>query len=134
MWSKTPNAKWPKDKIPTAEESESGDPRFIRTQFNVLLKETKPNSGNWKAGIERDQETKTESADITETAQDQQIIKDLFGTDKNDNSFTAFGDILLDSTSSSSSSVSSNSNTLLITAIYQTQSNQVTLFIGKFSR
>ena len=38
MWSSTPNPNWQIGKIPTDEESETGDPRYIRTEFNVLLK------------------------------------------------------------------------------------------------
>jgi hypothetical protein len=49
MWASTPNSKWAVGKVPTIEESETGDPRFIRTEFNVLLKQDK---SDWKASID----------------------------------------------------------------------------------
>ena len=52
MWATNNNPDWTVGRIPTEEESESGDPRFVRTEFNVLLKQGK--NGKWKATIEQD--------------------------------------------------------------------------------
>jgi hypothetical protein len=35
MWARSVNPNWPAGRIPIGEESEEGDPRFIRTEFNV---------------------------------------------------------------------------------------------------
>lgn len=91
MWSQTPNEDYdPKN----PEDSEEGDSKFIRTQFNVLLKQSK--NGNWKASLERDPETKIEVSDITETDEDVQIYKDLFITDNTDSAFTAAEEVLIE--------------------------------------
>jgi hypothetical protein len=119
MWAKSVNPNWPAGRIPTGEESEEGDPRFIRTEFNVLLKANK--NGKYKASIERDTEVKTEALEVTENPLDTQIYKDLFGTDKADNALTATQDILVDaaeSSSISSSSISSiNSSSTVSSAV-----------------
>jgi Ricin-type beta-trefoil lectin domain/Dockerin type I domain len=91
MWSQTPNSDYEPNNPGDGEE---GDPKFIRTQFNVLLKQNK--NGGWKASLERDPETKTESADITETDEDKQIYNDLFAIDKADNGFTASEEVIID--------------------------------------
>jgi Ricin-type beta-trefoil lectin domain len=91
MWSQTPNPDYDPNNLG---DNEEGDSRFIRTQFNVLLKQNK--NGGWKASLERDPETKTESADITETDEDKQIYNDLFATDKADNGFTATEEVIID--------------------------------------
>lgn len=120
MWARSVNPNWPAGRIPTGEESEEGDPRYVRTEFNVLLKTTK--NGKYKASIERDTEVKTESVEVTENPLDIQIYKDLFGTDKADNAFTATQDILIDAveqSSVSSSSISSvNSSLVISSAVY----------------
>jgi Ricin-type beta-trefoil lectin domain len=108
MWATTLNPNWPTGKVPTEEESESGDPRYTRTEFNVLLKQY-GKQGQWSATIERSQELKKESTDIIESKEDAKVIQDLFGTDKNDNKFTGTEEILVDG-SSSSSSISSSTN------------------------
>jgi hypothetical protein len=105
MWASTPNVQWDNNKPFDPEDYESGDPRFIRTEFNVLLKQDMKN--NWKASIERDAEIKTESESITESPEDQKVYQDLFGTNKADNLLTATSDILVDSISSISSTSSS---------------------------
>ncbi len=105
MWAMSPNPNWPKDKIPTVEESESGDPRFNRLEFNVLLKQSK--NGEWKATLERDSETKVEAQEIIENDQDSKVIQDLFQTDKNDNKFTEKEEVLVEISYISSSSLSS---------------------------
>jgi hypothetical protein len=105
MWASTPNTKWDNSKLFDAEDYESGDPRFIRTEFNVLLKQSK--KGDWKASLERDTEVKTDSESITESPEDQKVYQDLFGTDKADNLLTATSDILVGSISLASSTSSS---------------------------
>jgi Ricin-type beta-trefoil lectin domain len=127
MWARSVNPNWPIGRIPTGEESEEGDPRFICTPFNVLLKQTK--NGKYKASIERDKEVKTESQEVTESSQDDQIYQDLFGINLNDNALTAFENILLEpgeinssANSSNISSVLSNLTSLSSTQISNTQS------------
>jgi hypothetical protein len=110
MWASTPNPKWDNNKPFDAEDYESGDPRFIRTEFNVLLKQDKKN--NWSASIERDTEVKTESVDLVESPEDSKVMQDLFATNKADNALTEVTDILVE-TSSSVSSLSSNSSSIL---------------------
>ena len=128
MWARSVNPNWSKDRIPTGEESEEGDPRFIRTEFNVLLKQTK--NGKYKASIERDVEVKNESIDISETPADEKIYQDLFATNLADNALTATTDVLIESneatssSNSSSSSISSTTSQVLSTASEQsTNSN-----------
>jgi Ricin-type beta-trefoil lectin domain len=112
MWASTPNNKWDNTKKFEPEDYEAGDPRFNRTEFNVLLKQDK---SSWKASIERDAEVKKDSESITESQEDQKVYQDLFGTNKVDNLFTSTLDILLDSDiSSSSQSHISNMNSSLI--------------------
>jgi FG-GAP-like repeat len=109
MWARSTNPNWPIDRIPTGEESEEGDPRFIRTEFNILLKQTK--NGKYKASIERDLEVKTESVEISESINDDKIYQDLFGTNIADNALTSTQDILVEP-SDSNSSVSSPFNNI----------------------
>jgi Ricin-type beta-trefoil lectin domain len=113
MWSQTTNPSYdPKNPI----ESEEGDPRFIRTMFNVLLKQNK--NGDWKASIERDPEARTESQELLETDEDIQIYKDLFATDIADNGFTATEELLIeDENSNSSVSVSSFTSSQVSTSL-----------------
>jgi Ricin-type beta-trefoil lectin domain len=108
MWAKSANPNWPASRIPTSEESEEGDQRFIFTEFNVLLKQTK--NGKYKASIERDVEVKTESIEISESIGDDKIYQDLFGTNLADNALTATTDILIESQDSGIPSVSSESS------------------------
>jgi hypothetical protein len=117
MWARSTNPNWPIDRIPAGEESEEGDPRFIRTEFNVLLKQTK--NGKYKASIERDAEVKTESLEVSESALDDKILQDLFGTNIADNALTATTDVLIEPNSSSISVVSnvSNSNSFAISSL-----------------
>ena len=128
MWAKSINSNWPKDRIPTGEESEVGDPRFTRTEFNILLKQTK--NGKYKASIERDAEIKTESLDVSESALDDRIYQDLFSTNKVDNAFTAMTDILVDPgetiSSFSLSTVSSTSLSSISFSSSQTSNSQAT--------
>lgn len=115
MWASTPNTKWDNSKPFDAEDYESGDPRFIRTEFNVLLKQSK--KGDWKASLERDTEIKTDSESITESSEDQKVYQDLFGTNKADNLLTATSDVLIDSISLTSAiSFSLTSNSTVITS------------------
>jgi hypothetical protein len=122
MWSSNLNPKWDISKIPSPEEYESGDPRYIRTEFNVLLKQDK---NNWKASIERDSEVKTDSESITESQDDLEVYQDLFGTNKVDNFLTGVSDILIDD-GISSSSLSSISN-ISSTSSVSTLASQTTL-------
>ena len=121
MWAKSVNPNWPKDRIPTGEESEEGDPRFIHTEFNVLLKQNK--NGKYKASIERDAEVKTESLDISESALDDKIYQDLFATNKSDNAFTATTDILVEP-GETTSSLSSNTISSLVVNLSSASSTQ----------
>ena len=120
MWATNNNPDWKVGKVPTEEESESGDPRFVRTEFNVLLKQDK--NGKWKATIEQDNELKTESTEVVENQQDIQIHQDLFGTNREINKFTDTQEVVVDedgcdnSNSSVSSSVSSNTSSVAISS------------------
>ena len=119
MWASSNNSDWKVGKIPTVEESESGDPRFVRTEFNVLLKQGK--NGKWKATIEQDNELKTESTEVVENQQDVQIHQDLFGTNREINKFTDTQEVVVDedscdNASSVSSSVSSNTSSVSISS------------------
>ena len=58
MWASTPNPLWDNNRPYNVEDYESGDPRFIRTEFNILLKQA--GNSSWKATLERDAETKVE--------------------------------------------------------------------------
>ena len=121
MWAKSANPNWEKDRIPTGEESEEGDPRFIRTEFNVLLKQTK--NGKYKASIERDIEVKNESIDISETPADEKIYQDLFATNLADNALTAITDVLVEPNDVISSLSSIGSNFLSSSLSSSNQSN-----------
>jgi Ricin-type beta-trefoil lectin domain len=101
MWAQTPNLEWDNNIPYDVDDYEEGDPRYIRTQFNVLLKQKK--NGNWKASLERDQEAKAEAADLVETDEDAQIFNDLFITDNADNGFTATEEVLIEDAATSSS-------------------------------
>jgi hypothetical protein len=117
MWAQTTNPNYDPKKLGG---SELGDPKFIRTQFNVLLKQSK--NGNWKAIIERDIEIKTESADIIENDEDIQIYKDLFATDNADNAFTATEEVLIEDANTMKAEPSKNiSNTTTISSISSSQ-------------
>ena len=97
MWSSTPNPNWEQSKTPTAEDSETGDPRFIRTEFNVLLNKAPKKA--WKATIEQDNDLKTELNNIPESEISTDEKNVLFGYDKADNLFTAKSEVLIDSDS-----------------------------------
>ncbi len=121
MWSQTPNPDFdPKN----PGDGEKGDPRYIRTQFNVLLKQNK--NGSWKASLERDPETKIESVDITETNLDEQIYKDLFATDKADNGFTATEEVLIDDNAADNIQETKKSNTITNTKNENEKSQTIT--------
>jgi Ricin-type beta-trefoil lectin domain len=112
MWSQTPNPNYdPKN----PGESEEGDSMFIRTQFNVLLKQNK--NGNWKASLERDSESKAESLDIIESDIDAQIYKDLFATDNTDNAFTATEEVLIEDANTAPETSSKSNNTISILSV-----------------
>lgn len=85
MWSQTQNPNY-REYSNDIHDYEAGDPRFIRKEFNVLLKQRK--NGNWKAVIEKDAELKNEVQEIIETVQDQKTLEDLFGTNQTNNEFT----------------------------------------------
>ena len=127
MWSTNNNPDWKVGKVPTAEESESGDPRFVRTEFNVLLKQSK--NGKWKATIEQDNELKVESTEVVENQQDVQIHQDLFGTNREINKFTDTQEVVVDedscdSVSSVGSSVSSNISSISVSSSSCSNSSQ----------
>lgn len=129
MWARSANPNWPAGRIPTGEESEEGDPRFIRTEFNVLLKQNK--NGKYKASIERDVEVKTESLDVSESTLDDKIYQDLFATNKADNALTATTDILVEPGETTSSTNSSGVSSLVVNSSLvsstQTSNSQTTL-------
>ncbi len=110
MWSSTPNPNWDQSKTPTAEDSETGDPRFIRTEFNVLLNKAPKKA--WKATIEQDNDLKTELNNIPESEISTDEKNVLFGKDKADNLFTAKSELLIDinATTSTSSSFTTSSS------------------------
>jgi Ricin-type beta-trefoil lectin domain len=112
MWASTPDPNWDKNKPFNAENYESGDPRFIRTEFNVLLKKSK--NGNWKATLEQDNELKAELQDIPEAEVTTEEKNVLFGANKTENNYTDKVEVLLESAnlgSNISSTDTSNSTT-----------------------
>jgi FG-GAP-like repeat len=116
MWAVTPNANWDNSKSFDIEDYEEGDPRFIRTEFNVLLKKS---NGGWKATLEQDNELKTELSSIPESEVTTEEKNVLFGANKPENYFTDQNEVLIEvnttnfsSSNSSISSVSSSSVTL----------------------
>jgi hypothetical protein len=86
MWASTPDPNWDTNKPFDAEDYESGDPRFIRTEFNVLLKKAK--NGNWNATLEQDNELKAELQDIPEAEVTTEEKNVLFGANKSENNYT----------------------------------------------
>jgi Ricin-type beta-trefoil lectin domain len=112
MWASTPNQDWDKSKVPSGEDFESGDPRFVRTEFNVLLNKAPKKA--WKATIEQDNELKTELSNIAESEISTDEKNILFGANKAGNQLTANTEILVDSNSetSSSSTISSAVSTV----------------------
>jgi murein DD-endopeptidase MepM/ murein hydrolase activator NlpD len=112
MWASTPNPNWDKNKPFNTEDYESGDPRFVRTEFNVLLKKSK--NGTWKATLEQDNELKAELQDIAESEVTTEEKNVLFGANKSENNYTDKIEVLLESTDLSSnldSVISLNSTT-----------------------
>ena len=104
MWAVTPNANWDNSRPYNVEDYEEGDPRFVRTEFNVLLKK----SGNgWKATLEQDNELKSELPSIPESEITTEEKNVLFGANKPENIFTEKNEILIEGNSISSSSSSS---------------------------
>jgi hypothetical protein len=105
MWAVTPNANWDNSKPFDVEDYEEGDPRFIRTEFNALLK--KSNNG-WKATMEQDNELKTELSSIPESEVTTEEKNVLFGANKPENYFTDRNEVLIETNTSSSSSATSS--------------------------
>ena len=104
MWAVTPNANWDNSRPYNVEDYEEGDPRFVRTEFNVLLKK----SGNgWKATLEQDNELKTELPSISESEITTEEKNVLFGANKPENIFTEKNEVLIEGNSISSSSSTS---------------------------
>jgi Ricin-type beta-trefoil lectin domain len=128
MWSVTPNANWDNSKPFDVEDYEEGDPRFIRTEFNVLLKKS---NGGWKATLEQDNELKTELQSIPESEVTTNEKNVLFGANKSENNFTDRNEVLIEtnatSSSSSSSSISSisSSSATLSSQINSSSSNSI---------
>ncbi len=121
MWAVTPNSNWDNSKPYNIEDYEEGDPRFTRTEFNVLLKKS---SQGWKATLEQDNELKTELATIPENEVTTQEKNVLFGADKSENVFTDRNEVLIEGNySSSSSSVSSISSVTSSNSISQINSS-----------
>jgi hypothetical protein len=94
MWSSTPNINWDVNKIPSGNDFETGDPRFIRTEFNILLNKTIFRT--WKATIEQDNDLKTELNNIAESEISTEEKNTAFGNNKADNLFTEKSEILID--------------------------------------
>jgi hypothetical protein len=135
MWSQTPNSNWPKNKVPTDEDMESGDPRILRTEFNVLLKQD--SKGNFKATIENDQELQVESAEVIESDLDTKIHQDLFQLNNTNNKFTATEEVIQDEENNSSSlnSVSSSlsSSSVSISSSSSIQNSLAVSSVSNFS-
>jgi hypothetical protein len=123
MWASTPNPNWDNSKLFNVEDYEEGDPRFIRTEFNVLLKKSK--NGSWKATLEQDNELKAELQDIAESEVTTEEKNILFGANKSENNYTDKVEVLLESASlgSNSSSTIITENSSQITAV-SANSNQ----------
>jgi hypothetical protein len=109
MWSQTKNPKY-NPATTTQYDFESGDPRFVRKEFNVFLKQKK--NGTWKAVLEKDTELKTETEEIIENSEDKKVLNDLFGANQTTNEFTQdIAPVDLNSSSQNTSSqISSQSN------------------------
>ena len=127
MWSVTPNPNWDNSRQYNTEDYESGDPKTIRTEFNVLLKKS---NGNWKATLERDNELKSELKDIPESEVTNEEKNVLFGANKSENNFTDAAEILVDTNSSVSSSsissiLSSSSSSIIPISSFQNISSSI---------
>lgn len=128
MWAVTPNANWDNSKPFNVEDYEEGDPRFIRTEFNVLLKKF---NNYWKATLEQDNELKTELPSIPESEVTTEEKNVLFGANKSENYFTDRNEVLIEanatSSSSSNSSISSvsSSSVTLSSEINSSNSNSI---------
>jgi hypothetical protein len=96
MWASTPNSNWDSSKTPTEEDFETGDPRFVRAEFNVLL--NKASKKEWKATIEQDNELKTVLNNIPESEISTGEKNVMFGSNLTENKFTDKSEILIDST------------------------------------
>ena len=120
MWAVTPNANWDNSRPYNVEDYEEGDPRFVRTEFNVLLKKS---SNGWKATLEQDNELKTELPSIPESEVTTEEKNVLFGANKSENIFTDRNEVLVEANSSNSSSSSSVISNVSSSSVNNSQIN-----------
>jgi Ricin-type beta-trefoil lectin domain len=85
MWASMVNPDFDINPKLTAEDYESGDPRFIRVPFNVLLKS---DNSKWTATIEKDKELDSITSQIKTTEEQKSAIKEILGTSNTNNKFT----------------------------------------------